>query len=795
MAKLSGTGKIYIKIILKIYLMKIKLLKGFLPLAAAAFLLGSCSDDKFGSDSSSGKQISFRLQGNLPSSRATGTTVENINAFVVNAQTDWSEDPVLFSSQTVARLEGQANAFDYSPKRYYPDEAKTAEFSAYSPVTGKVGGFMGGTDNTITYTVPKPAANGDTAQEDLLVAYTPVKGEIQPSGGKPVHRGGFESPVPLVFKHALSRVFVKASNKNKEPVVIKELSLNNLYNEGMLKIDGDINKEAAGYKVLWERTGRESEKPTRYPYVLLEAGVSVPAETSAVVYVVGKDQGMLVLPQTTVNSNNGAVPTTATDFYVEVTYHLSNIQRTVRAAFTDINGLQDAKDNGKGLTFEMGRQYALTLGFDDTDIKFDITVESWEPEEPELAYAVATVVFNDNIPVDAAGNAFTQCTIANNTYSKFINEQSIEETTGGLTGDVLGQAAPKLAGYTFLGYYDAREGGTQYFAADEDGKLKLASANVPFFDGTTWNKVGPSCTLYAHWKECFWSGSNIYFKPDDEPVDGSVGSLTFALSGEGKEGYQGLYFKWGSLIGVAAYPNGSYDTNTYLYIPAVGTGVSEGKYYKVKSDNVAAIAAGGGSSDLDKAVRDYADKRTNGEWGNIHSATDTDLGGSVDRTRDKSPLTDASNQTLYEEYKGDICKFLSDKKVTNGSRLTKTWVMPKNEVWKGRQYGQSYNQLIDDVYEYTWTDNGTTNGTADGDRGTLSYMTYTFKDGEVVVFPAAAYRNDGLLDGVGTGGAYWCSSASDAVSAYGLLFVSGSVYPGNSLSPRTYGFSVRCVRE
>jgi hypothetical protein len=98
--------------------------------------LSGCSDDKYASDPSSGKQVSFRLQSSLPSSRATGTTVDNINAFVVNAQTDLS--PGLFSSQTVARIEGQANAFDYSPKRYYPDAAKDAYYSAYSPVTKNV---------------------------------------------------------------------------------------------------------------------------------------------------------------------------------------------------------------------------------------------------------------------------------------------------------------------------------------------------------------------------------------------------------------------------------------------------------------------------------------------------------------------------------------------------------------------------------------------------------------------------------------------------------------------------------
>jgi hypothetical protein len=35
----------------------------------------------------------------------------------------------------------------------------------------------------------------------------------------------------------------------------------------------------------------------------------------------------------------------------------------------------------------MGRQYALTLGFEDTDINFDIKVEAWDDNTEEPAYA------------------------------------------------------------------------------------------------------------------------------------------------------------------------------------------------------------------------------------------------------------------------------------------------------------------------------------------------------------------------------------------------------------------------
>jgi hypothetical protein len=691
-------------------------------LAVLPLLFWGCSDDKFGSDSSSGKQISFRLQGNLPSSRITGTTKDNINAFVVNAQTDLPDDAgLLFSSQTVARLEGTANAFDYSPKRYYPDEAKTAEFSAYSPVTGKVDGFGGKTGseiNTITYTVPKPDINGNTTQEDLLVAHTPVEGAIQPSGGKPVHRGGFESPVQLTFKHALSRVFVRASNKNLEPVVIKELSLNNLYSKGTLKIDGDTWGSANGvadinedyikkediasaddpYKVLWTTDASDTEyKNQKYSYVLLPTGVSVPAETDKLgtddkyVYVVGKDQGMLVLPQTTVNSNNDAEITSteaATDFYVEVTYRLSNIQRTVRAAFTDINGLSPT---GKGLTFEMGRQYALTLEFSDTAVEFDISVEGWEDD------------------TDA----------------------------------------------------------------------------------------------YAQWKEPEWAQSNIYFAPDPDS-DGSVGSLTFSETDPSKSSYQGLFFKWGSLIGIAAGADGDFDSNTYLYIPYISTG----KYYKVKVSAVKNADAAQAVKDFANAVTGWAGTGNNGknvetpnDWSRIPYVTE-----SYDSGREKSPLTDASKQTYYNSYKGDICKFLSDNKAA--SKLNRNWVMPISDKWEGLENtpysfdGEGKTIVLNGAWyskNLSWS--ATEPFTPSSEDGTgyneIARMTYTTTTGETVTFPASGYRSsgDGMLHVAGDyGGFYWSSSVYDAENAFDLDFDGSRVYPVYN-DHRAYGQSVRCVRE
>jgi len=61
--------------------------------------------------------------------------------------------------------------------------------------------------------------------------------------------------------------------------------------------------------------------------------------------------------------------------------------------------------------------------------------------------------------------------------------------------------------------------------------------------------------------------------------------------------------------------------------------------------------------------------------------------------------------------------------------------------------------------------------------------------------PAVGYRNssDGTLETVGTYGLYWSGTGQIGTIAYTLYFSSGSAFLGESL--KTYGFSVRCVKE
>jgi uncharacterized protein (TIGR02145 family) len=179
-------------------------------------------------------------------------------------------------------------------------------------------------------------------------------------------------------------------------------------------------------------------------------------------------------------------------------------------------------------------------------------------------------------------------------------------------------------------------------------------------------------------------------------------------------------------------------------------------------------------------------------------------------------LTVQSDEEAYGKYMGDICKYLSEMKATNGSGLNRNWVMPvSNDFGRGTGGSLGSEFIINDMengVKYENRRKGFWNGgtseftsldTAKGVDGRgftattpAAALTYTTTTSEEVTFPASGYRNVGYgaLTNVGYYGYYWSSSVYDASYAYYLYFYSSRVYPG-SYGDRAFGQSVRCVQE
>ena len=316
--------------------MKVKTFFLELSLLAIAGMWTGCSkDDEVVVNAFNDQQpISFRVQGGMPTLRSTGTTVPFVNAFVVFGNTN--DQPIgtnIFNGTTIARQPGGGNNFDYNPKKYYSATAANAEFAAYSPVSTKISapsfvfgiGSGSGSGFSFNYEVAVPDATGNTTQEDLLVAGTPVVVSTTPT------------PVQLSFQHALSRIFVKATNTLSETIIIKSLKLKNLYSTG--KITGT---PGASWSWNWSDFGSKKD----YDYVLAPTGVAVKAKLSSPTLVTSMEQGMMVLPQDVGNSSKDP-----TLFALEVNFDLSNINNTEYIYIPNV------------YAFEMGKQYAVTINF------------------------------------------------------------------------------------------------------------------------------------------------------------------------------------------------------------------------------------------------------------------------------------------------------------------------------------------------------------------------------------------------------------------------------------------------
>ncbi|MDR1882663.1 MAG: hypothetical protein LBR26_07760 [Prevotella sp.] len=151
----------------------------FLPglFLSGLLLLSGCSQDDVSGVAAGSRAIDFRAQGGMSSLKATTTSKDNIQSFVVSANHggDWTvDDDYLISAATVYRQGGgdpDATArWTYSPQAYFPtDKSSFVEFLAYSPAVSKnvTAGLKdaataGDEFQTITYTVPKPSSSGAT---------------------------------------------------------------------------------------------------------------------------------------------------------------------------------------------------------------------------------------------------------------------------------------------------------------------------------------------------------------------------------------------------------------------------------------------------------------------------------------------------------------------------------------------------------------------------------------------------------------------------------------------------------
>jgi hypothetical protein len=315
-----------------------------------------------------------------------------------------------------------------------------------------------------------------------------------------------------------------------------------------------------------------------------------------------------------------------------------------------------------------------------------------------------------------------------------------------------------------------------YAGGEANTYIKITSVKI---DGTEYtglvparfNKLleaGKSYTLTASFSKVQFAGSNIYW-------DGN--RLTFKGTGYvGLENYyNGVVFKWGSLVGVStALPNGDRDfhaASTPIYVPTYTPG------------NPATSAWLSPTTVLAQGWNDW-----------LSIPVDLTTPPSVGDRYSTYLMDDERNTPAnWQAMKGDICRFISENGYGPGGnyRMPTAYEFSETETcdwgsagWERLNMSPYWQAIYDIPATYT--------------GGT--YPIYNAVSNNGLVLPAAGIYNGNIYYNVGSCAFYWSGSAQTTWWSYVLVFDSYTGYLWTSYSNEDpndfqyYARSVRCVK-
>jgi hypothetical protein len=280
-----------------------------------------------------------------------------------------------------------------------------------------------------------------------------------------------------------------------------------------------------------------------------------------------------------------------------------------------------------------------------------------------------------------------------------------------------------------------------------------------------------------------------------------------AQNDDTKAGYQGVFFKWGSLVGIS--PVGNYSGSTAIYVPIVRSPLNTSTWKATTGLTI------GGDTDFPTVSGSWAGWQ-NPSAGNAAPATNIPYmdgsyakSGETIYSRDNTYAIDAERNdlTTYQGFRGDICQYLSKtQSALDGYRLptsdefgtytTDSWAAsnptstPNSDGWiKGIDPFPSLNNSAGKV-------NGRANMLiAAENNGNTVYGSAINRLMGDVVFPASGYYlESGTLDYVGATGTYWSCSASSATNGFNWSCGDSNVRPTYT-GYRSLARPVRCIKN
>jgi hypothetical protein len=319
--------------------------------------------------------------------------------------------------------------------------------------------------------------------------------------------------------------------------------------------------------------------------------------------------------------------------------------------------------------------------------------------------------------------------------------------------------------------------------------------------------AGYSYTLVVNFKKTIWAKSNIYWVS----TGGSNGYLTFDTQENGHQGYQGVFFKWGSLVGISpAQAGGSdeyLDKTVPIYVPIFNVTTPTSSSWK--ATNGSAMA---GDMDFPTVTNNWTDWAVTSALGEADPETsipymdgsyaksgETTYYDRYSNTNNTYVIDEALNRdTTYQGFRGDICQYLSTKTgVVSGH-----YRLPSAEEL-GETTGSFWSDLADWIKgSGSFLVNnaaGNAAGSANlldaaGNNGYTVYGSAIHRTIGDVVFPASGLRqNRGELWNVGGYGYYWAGSAYNVDMGVDMAF--DTTVEATLGNYRYHALSVRCIRN
>jgi hypothetical protein len=260
-----------------------------------------------------------------------------------------------------------------------------------------------------------------------------------------------------------------------------------------------------------------------------------------------------------------------------------------------------------------------------------------------------------------------------------------------------------------------------------------------------------SYTVMIDIRENRWAHSNIYW---DDALNSGAGGLTFdkKRTNPYHADYQGVFFKWGSLVGIS--PVGD-NTNAGLFIP---DNIASRTWDATK--NLGSMDTPWGSSGLE----------------NVPSLAGTSPGSEDFAIFRVNYLYNLSNSTAYADFTGDVCRYIGGD----------DWRLPN----MGGDLIYIYSAgFVSGIPFPVGTDPSDASGR--GSMGSTTGATYSAWGS--VFFPASGFRG-GILENVGSQAYYFVGNEDNIAGHIPLLNASSSgmywVSHGDVMA-----LSVRCIKK